>query len=259
MPVLCCFWRRPAFARPTVLGTQTEGDAFLQATIEQLGLLELNELTVVIRLFMATICGGALGLERTRKRRAAGLRTYMLVCIGSTLVMLTAQYLANFFGLTDVGRMPAQVINGIGFLGVGTIMVTRHYRVKGLTTAAGLWAAACMGLAIGIGFYFGALLTCLVLLMVMLFADPLEASFARRVRRIHAYIVFENIEVLKPFLATLRGGGIDVTNVELLPSNSRNGIGLFCQLKFPPSISHQEAFSRVEKASGVLFAEEVDD
>ena len=86
--------------------------------------MELSEMTVAVRLLLAVVCSGVLGLERTRKRRAAGLRTYMLVCVGATVVMLTAQFMSVAFAQADLGRMPAQVISGIGFLGAGTIMVT---------------------------------------------------------------------------------------------------------------------------------------
>ena len=118
----------------------------------------------LLRLAVAMFCGGAIGLERGKKRRPAGFRTHMLVCIGATLAMLVSQYLSmmetTFWAAlvspnapkTDLSRLGAQVINGIGFLGAGTIIVTGRQEVKGLTTAAGLWASACMGLAIGAGF-----------------------------------------------------------------------------------------------------------
>ena len=118
---------------------------------------ELNLVSTVVRLALALLLGGMLGIERGRKRRPAGLRTYMIVCIASSLVMITSQYMAEVFGTGDPARMGAQVISGIGFLGAGTIMITSR-QVKGLTTAAGLWAAACIGLAVGIGFYAGAIL-----------------------------------------------------------------------------------------------------
>ena len=97
--------------------------------------------------------GGIVGVEREKKGRPAGLRTYMLVCSGSALVMMTNQYLAVCYPQVDVSRMASQVISGIGFLGAGTIILTGKNQVRGLTTAAGLWAVACLGLAIGIGFY----------------------------------------------------------------------------------------------------------
>lgn len=231
----------------------------IQAFAERVGLMELSEMTVAVRLLLAVVCSGVLGLERTRKRRAAGLRTYMLVCVGATVVMLTAQFMSVAFAQADLGRMPAQVISGIGFLGAGTIMVTRYYRVKGLTTAAGLWAAACMGIAIGIGFYFGALLTCVVLLFVMLLADWFEISFARRLRRLHLYIILSAMEDLKPLLSGLRARGMEISDVETLPSGNREGIGLFCLIKFPAALAREETLALVERANGVVFVEEVDD
>ena len=139
-------------------------------------LRELNMCSVMLRLTLAMFFGGLIGLERGRKRRPAGFRTYMLVCLGAALTMLLSQYeyhmintawsaLAEESGVrTDVARFGAQVINGIGFLGAGTIIVTGRQEVKGLTTAAGLWASACMGLAIGAGFY-----ECVVLAFLLIF------------------------------------------------------------------------------------------
>jgi putative Mg2+ transporter-C (MgtC) family protein len=103
---------------------------------------QLDFVTTLVRVGIAMLLGGLLGLERTRKRRAAGLRTYILVCVSSTIVMMTAQFMLGRFGNTDPARLGAQVISGIGFLGAGTIIVTGVKQIRGLTTAAGLWAAA---------------------------------------------------------------------------------------------------------------------
>lgn len=114
---------------------------------------ELTMLSVVLRPLVAILLGGVIGLERGLKNRAAGFRTYMLVCLGACIVMLTNQYIYQLLGTGDPVRMGAQVISGIGFLGAGTIIVTSRSQIKGLTTAAGLWCSACVGLAVGIGFY----------------------------------------------------------------------------------------------------------
>ncbi len=225
--------------------------------IESRGLLALSEWTILLRLLLAVICGGVLGLERTRKRRPAGLRTYMLVCIGAAVSMMTAQFMSQTFG-GDPGRLPAQVISGIGFLGAGTIMVTRYYKVKGLTTAAGLWVSACMGLAIGIGFYFGAVVTCLVLIFVMIFADKFENRYTKRLHKLHLYIIFDSIQHLKPFMTDLRSKDIDLSDVETSKSDNKEGIGLFCLLKFPSALTHQEALALVDSYEGILFVEEID-
>ena len=125
-------------------------------------LRELHFASVVVRLALAMLLGGCIGLERGRKRRPAGFRTYMLVCLGAALTVLLSLYeftmvtgpwsdICAEIGIkTDVSRFGAQVINGIGFLGAGTILVTGRQQVKGLTTAAGLWASACTGLAVRI-------------------------------------------------------------------------------------------------------------
>ena len=119
---------------------------------------EVTYLAIVVRILAAVILGGIIGLERGLKNRPAGLRTYMLVCVGSCLIMLTNQYIYQMYNVGDPVRMGAQVVSGIGFLGAGTIVVTRRNQIKGLTTAAGLWAAAAVGLAVGIGLYEAAIL-----------------------------------------------------------------------------------------------------
>lgn len=227
--------------------------------VERLGLMDLNELTVVIRLLLAVACAGVLGLERTRKRRPAGLRTYMLVCIGATVVMMIAQFMTVYYPGSDPGRMPAQVISGIGFLGAGTIMVTRYYRVKGLTTAAGLWVAACMGLAIGIGFYFGALVTCLILIFIMVFADRFESFYTKKLHRLHLFIIFSGIEDLKPFVTSMREKGMRLGDLETAKSDGKMGIGLFCLMKFPTAMTHDDVLKIVEGFDGILFVEEIDE
>ena len=114
---------------------------------------EVTLFSIFLRITAAVILGGSIGIERGLKNRPAVLRTYMLVCVGSCLVMLTNQYIYQIYGTGDPVRMGAQVVSGIGFLGAGTIVVTKHSQIKGLTTAAGLWASAAVGLALGIGFY----------------------------------------------------------------------------------------------------------
>ena len=120
-------------------------------------LLEPNILTMIIRTVLAIICAGAIGFDRNRTGASAGLRTHILVCIGAMLAMSVGQFAFIRYGAGDPTRIGAQVVSGIGFLGAGSIIVTRGNRISGLTTAAGLWAAACIGLAIGISFYEGAI------------------------------------------------------------------------------------------------------
>lgn len=126
-------------------------------------LLEPTLLTTVIRTLMAVVCGGIIGLDRDVHGAPAGLRTHILVCVGAMLAMTTGQFASIYLGDADPTRIGAQVISGIGFLGAGTIIVIRYNKISGLTTAAGLWASACLGLAIGVGYYEGAIIGCIAI------------------------------------------------------------------------------------------------
>lgn len=123
----------------------------------------------IARLILATLCGALIGFDRGLKRRGAGLRTHTLVCIGSTVVMLLSEYMAETYPalIGDITRLGSQVVSGVGFLGVGTIIVNRNKQVRGLTTAAGLWTTACIGLTIGIGYYNLALIATLFVLFAL--------------------------------------------------------------------------------------------
>ena len=101
--------------------------------------------SIFLRMVLAVLCGGVIGVEREFKRRPAGFRTHILICLGAAMTTLTGQYLFLVMRYyTDVARLGAQVIAGVGFIGAGTIIVTQRQRVKGLTTAAGLWTAAIL-------------------------------------------------------------------------------------------------------------------
>ena len=132
---------------------------------------EVTYLSVAVRIVCAVVIGGIIGMERSIKNRPAGLRTYMLVCVGACLIMLTNQYIYQMTGTGDPMRLGAQVVSGIGFLGAGTIVVTKHNQIKGLTTAAGLWAAAGVGLALGIGFYEAAVVAAITIYAVLIITN----------------------------------------------------------------------------------------
>ena len=143
-------------------------------------LRELNWISVPVRILLALLIGGLLGIERGRKNRPAGFRTYMLVSLGAAIVMMTNQYVFQTEGGSDPVRMGAQVVSGIGFLGAGSILVTGKNQVKGITTAAGLWTAGCCGLAVGIGFYEGALAGGAAIYLVMAVLQRLDNKIHSR-------------------------------------------------------------------------------
>ena len=150
---------------------------------------DMSFLSVSIRLLLAMICGGVIGIEREFKRRPAGFRTHILICIGAAMTTLTSQYLyLTMHMFTDVARLGAQVIAGIGFIGAGTIIVTKRKRVKGLTTAAGLWTAAIIGLVCGAGYVECAVFATLMVLVAELLLVKVEYRFAHKVQDVNLYI-----------------------------------------------------------------------
>lgn len=190
-------------------------------------LREFNIAAVTLRLVLAMLFGGMLGLERARKRRAAGFRTYMIVCIGATLAILLSQYeaamlsgpwkdVADYVGIhSDVSRFGAQVINGIGFLGTGTIIVTGRQEVKGLTTAAGLWASACMGLAVGAGFYECVMLAFVLIFLVVHILPQMEMYIIENARNMNIYVEFETLDNVSEIINCIKTHDVQIYEVEL--------------------------------------------
>lgn len=144
--------------------------------------MPLSYFELTIRLVLSIFLGGLIGLERETVNRPAGFRTHILVCLGSTVIMLVSLFIFNeFSGQTNIdpGRIPAQVISGIGFLGAGTIII-EGADVKGLTTAASLWTVAAIGLAVGVGFYYGAILATFLILLTLITFNRLDAAILRK-------------------------------------------------------------------------------
>jgi putative Mg2+ transporter-C (MgtC) family protein len=176
---------------------------------------EVNFLSISIRLALSLLFGGVIGMERGAKGRPAGIRTYMLVCAGSTLIMITNQYMVDLYKYGDPARLGAQVVNGIGFLGAGTIMVTGKNRVEGLTTAAGLWASASVGLALGIGFYLGATLGSIAIYTATSVMHDFSRKVQHSMQEVRTYTEFLNAKDLGLFLEYLAYHNIKVLNLEL--------------------------------------------
>ena len=140
--------------------------------------------TILVRTLLAVICAGAVGYDRNIHGASAGLRTHMLVCVGAMIATSTGQF-ASIFYSADATRIGAQVVSGIGFLGAGTIMVTKKNHIHGLTTAAGLWAAACIGIALGLGFYEGAVVGAVMVYVTIHMLRGLSLSLRKK----HAEVI----------------------------------------------------------------------
>ena len=149
---------------------------------------EINLFSVSLRLILALLFGGIIGLERGSNRHPAGFRTHILVCVGAALAMMTNQFILQQFDTGDPARLGAQVITGVGFLGVGTIIVTRRNYVKGLTTAASLWATACLGISIGSGYIIGSVMAFLMIVFVMTVLTVISHLVDDYAKEINLYI-----------------------------------------------------------------------
>lgn len=222
-------------------------------------LREINTISIIIRLTLATICGGILGAERGRKKRPAGFRTHILVCIGAAMIMITSQYMSDILGMTgDASRMGAQVISGIGFLGAGTIMVVGKNEVKGLTTAAGLWACACMGLAVGIGFYEGAILSCIFLYAVVTVLHRWDVHSRMHTRVLDIYVELEEVVGIANFMKVVKSDGTKITNVEVrkLDKLDSHTIAFSMTLTLAEKRDHNEYMMQLNNIDGVCCLKE---
>jgi len=222
-------------------------------------LYEINFASILLRVVLSLLIGGILGLERGSKRHPAGFRTYMLVCLGSSMVMMTNQYIVETFGGSDPARLGAQVISGIGFLGAGTIIVTRRNQIKGLTTAAGLWSAACLGLAIGIGFYEGAVIVGLAVFLIMTVFRYFENWMTSKTRYLHLYLGFASMKCFNQFIDYCNNQSIKVRDMEMIKSKQFREKGVFAILilRYPKREAHSELISRLDALEGVNYVEEL--
>ena len=220
---------------------------------------------VVLRLFVAAICGGLIGIDRGRKRRAAGFRTYMLVCMGAALTIVLGAYLSmqikDAWGLknasTDVSRFGAQVINGIGFIGAGTIIVTGRQQVKGMTTAAGLWASACMGLAIGAGFWAAAVIGCSCIILTIVVFSKLESFILSHSRNVNIFVEFENADDLSSIIERIKEQDVRIFDIELTKAKGDSYPNAIFSLQLPKRRSHAYVMTAIAEIDTVRTIEEV--
>lgn len=218
---------------------------------------EITYESIVVRLLSAIIVGGLIGLERGMKNRPAGLRTYMLVCIGSCLIMLTNQYIYQYTGAGDPMRLGAQVVSGIGFLGAGTIVVTKHNQIKGLTTAAGLWASAGVGLALGIGFYEAALTATIGIYTILTILQRWEHRVHKKNRVLEIYVELLNSVPLSELVQKLRDLDLNLEGIQFEPDGSpeNSARGIVVSLKSKKKQDHFVLKDNIRKIEGVVYME----
>ena len=224
-----------------------------------MALREVTYLAVILRIVAAVVFGGILGMERGLKNRPAGLRTYMLVCVGACLIMLTNQYLFQVSAAGDPMRLGAQVVSGIGFLGAGTIIVTKHNQIKGLTTAAGLWAAAGVGLALGVGFYEAAIVAGFAIYAILTLMQYLDRKMHRRARYLELYMEISQELGIGVLIRRLRALNVEIEELQLESGNvPEEGVrSLIVTLKSKKWGEHITLLEKLRKIEGIVYMEEL--
>ena len=222
-------------------------------------LQEVTLLSITVRIGLSVLLGGILGAERGLRNRPAGFMTYVLVCLGATLVMLTNQYIAAGVPDADPTRFGAQVISGIGFLGAGTIIVTGKEEIRGLTTAAGLWVAAGIGLAIGAGFYAGAVIGCLFCVFSLIGLKRIDIYIKQHARSMEIYLEYSaafSLRTLSQLVAEQGYELFDMQRGKVKTLNTELGTLVF-SLDLVKKTNHQEVLDRVFSLEGVEYIREI--
>ncbi|NLI58021.1 MAG: MgtC/SapB family protein [Clostridium sp.] len=211
-------------------------------------------LTVLIRVFLAGFLGGIIGYERESMNRPAGFRTHILVCVGSALVMCTSQFIFekyNAFVNVDPARLGAQVISGIGFLGAGTI-IRDGISVRGLTTAASLWAVSCVGIAAGIGFYQGAVIATAIIYITLIVLKRMESWFTKKKRLSILHITTKNTPGQIGTIGSILGKyNISIKNIEFINSDHDEQVVVKFLIKIPNDVKREDIVGDLQGIKGV--------
>ncbi len=221
--------------------------------------VEFNIYSIVIRLLLAAVIGGLIGVDRERSTRSAGFRTHSLVCLGAALVMVMSDYVHSHQGLVaDVSRMGAQVISGIGFLGAGAIISAGNSKVRGLTTAAALWTCACIGLAIGIGFYSGALISCAITLLLLRTLRIVDRIYRRNNHFLDLYFEGKSSDVISQIIEKMKEHQIEILRLESTPAKIQsNKLGGILTVKLKKIQTSEELIEEIMSIKKVDFVHKV--
>lgn len=216
---------------------------------------EFNDISVALRLALALLMGGLIGMERGRHGRAAGMRTHVLVCLGSCMTALVGIYILQYINPAEnVTRIAAQVISGIGFLGAGTILIRNQAIITGLTTAAGVWCTATIGIALGYGFYLGAAITTIITIVTATLLTRLEGGKKRQMR---VYLELKDADRLTPTLEAIRAlyPSVKHPDVSAPKSGVTNAVGLSLDMRIDQE-KQENCLEVLSEMENVLFAVE---
>ena len=213
-----------------------------------------------IRLLFSLAVGMFIGIDRGLKRRGAGIKTHVLVCLGSAIVMLTSEYMFRTFpsAKADMARMGAQVISGIGFLGVGTIMVTGRNQVRGLTTAACLWVCACEGLAAGIGFVDGAFYGLILIAVTLKLLTRVDTMIHEHAKVFDFYLEFTSSRCVGAFMDTMRSKRVKIVSFDIAKNKLKGeGPSATMSVEVQDKSLRKTLLGDIQAMEEIRFAEEL--
>ncbi|MBR1759455.1 MAG: MgtC/SapB family protein [Lachnospiraceae bacterium] len=219
------------------------------------GLRNVDLLGCVMRIIVACFCGTLIGLERSAKNRPAGFRTHILVCLGAAMAAMTGLYIYLVMELpTDIARISAQVISGLGFIGAGTIIITKKRTIKGLTTAAGLWTTGIIGLAIGSGYYeLGIIGTAMVLL-----TETYLAKLGRLIQQSPEYIIevhYNEKDTLDEVMRHCKDNRMSIVNLQIESLENDPDANYVSVIKVRGNMKSSELLRRLGGIAGIVTVE----
>ena len=222
------------------------------------GIRGVSLLNAVIKLLVAMTLGGIIGIERSYKNRPVGFRTHILVALGAAVASMTGIYMCLEADLpSDISRIGAAVVAGLGFLGAGTIIVTRNYTVKGLTTAAGLWTSGIIGLAVGAGFYEGAVITTALVLI----AETTLGGIVNSIKRDPEFkiqVQFKEKSALDTAMRCCKNQRLSVINLQVIKNDGEENYRAYVTLHPRTKVDKKRLYKDISAISGIIDFSEVD-
>ena len=225
------------------------------------GFRELTLINVILRMSLSVLSAGIIGIERTYKRRPAGFRTHILICLGACMTAMTGQFLSVYLKMyTDISRLGAQVIAGIGFIGAGAIITTQRRQVKGLTTAAGLWATAIMGLCFGCGFIEAGILATVMIFLVETSLSKLEYRMRSSSPEVNIYLEYRGKDCMQHIMRYTREHGIEIVDLKMQRTGGgerAKGMCAILQLKLEKGQKAEMVIRDLHIIKGIYSIEEL--
>jgi len=218
----------------------------------------VNTWSILLRLVLAALIGGAIGYERSHSRHTAGLRTNILVCVGSAVAMIVNLALQESGLTTDAVRLAANVLTGIGFIGAGAIITNSRSQVKGITTAAALWADGCIGVGIGAGCYTLSIAAAILIVLALTLLPSLEKRIKAKSRQTNLHIELLSRPDLEKLIDYIRSLNITINSITYDPAYANTGLSVYTVSVYDGSLNYHkssEIKEMIEKLDYVHYIE----